>query len=179
MWDQALVFLEALAAQTGAADFWWGNALMIAVGGMMIYLALAKKYEPFLLIGIGFACIVSNVPGSDLIMPGGLFNYAYQGVALLIIPPLIFLGVGAVPLRDLIARLQATYCRTLGVEYLHIPDRAQRQWFQERMEPSLNTPELTDDDRRRIYDQLVKLRHGMAKKLGDRVNFLCRKRDDR
>jgi len=95
MWDQALVFLEALAAQTGAADFWWGNALMIAVGGTMIYLALAKKYEPFLLIGIGFACIVSNVPGSDLIMPGGLFNYAYQGVALLIIPPLIFLGVGA------------------------------------------------------------------------------------
>jgi 2-oxoglutarate dehydrogenase E1 component len=66
-----------------------------------------------------------------------------------------FRGVGAVPLRDLIARLEATYCRTLGVEYLHIPDREQRQWFQERMEPSLNTPELTDDDRRRIYDQLV------------------------
>jgi oxaloacetate decarboxylase beta subunit len=48
-----------------------------------------------LLIGIGFACVVSNVPGSDLILPGGLFNYAYEGVALLIIPPLIFLGVGA------------------------------------------------------------------------------------
>ncbi len=48
-----------------------------------------------------------------------------------------FRGIGAVSLRDLIARLQATYCRTLGVEYLHIPDREQRQWLQERMEPSL------------------------------------------
>jgi carboxybiotin decarboxylase len=95
MWDQTLTFLEALLAQTGAAKFWWGNAVMIAIGCVMIYLALAKKYEPFLLIGIGFACVVSNVPGSDLILPGGLFNYAYQGVALLIIPPLIFLGVGA------------------------------------------------------------------------------------
>jgi sodium ion-translocating decarboxylase beta subunit len=95
MWDQAFIFLQALADQTGIAKFWWGNAVMIAVGCTMIYLALAKKYEPFLLIGIGFACVVSNVPGSDLILPGGLFNYAYQGVALLIIPPLIFLGVGA------------------------------------------------------------------------------------
>jgi oxaloacetate decarboxylase beta subunit len=95
MWDQTLIFLEALLAQTGAAKFWWGNAVMIAIGCVMIYLALARKYEPFLLIGIGFACVVSNVPGSDLILPGGLFNYAYQGVALLIIPPLIFLGVGA------------------------------------------------------------------------------------
>jgi sodium ion-translocating decarboxylase beta subunit len=95
MWDQTLTFLEALLAQTGAAKFWWGNAVMMAIGCVMIYLALAKKYEPFLLIGIGFACVVSNVPGSDLILPGGLFNYAYQGVALLIIPPLIFLGVGA------------------------------------------------------------------------------------
>lgn len=95
MWDQIVIFLQALLDQTGAAKFWWGNLLMIVIGCTMIYLALAKKYEPFLLIGIGFACVVSNVPGSDLILPGGLFNYAYQGVALLIIPPLIFLGVGA------------------------------------------------------------------------------------
>ena len=81
--------------QTGAAHFWWGNLVMIAIGATMVYLAIAKHYEPFLLVGIGFACIVANVPGSDLILPGGLFYYAYQGVALLIIPPLIFLGVGA------------------------------------------------------------------------------------
>jgi carboxybiotin decarboxylase len=93
--DQMLFFLRAMLDQTGAAHFWWGNIVMIAIGATMIYLAIAKHYEPFLLVGIGFACIVANVPGSDLILPGGLFYYAYQGVALLIIPPLIFLGVGA------------------------------------------------------------------------------------
>ncbi len=81
--------------QTGLAHFWWGNAVMIAVGCTMIYLAVAKGYEPLLLVGIGFACVISNVPGSDLTQPGGLFHYAYQGVQLLIVPPLIFFGVGA------------------------------------------------------------------------------------
>lgn len=90
MFDQILVFLHALLDQTGLMTLWWGNLVMIAVGVIMIYLALAKHYEPFLLIGIGFACIVSNVPGSDLIKEGGLFYFAYQGVALLIVPPLIF-----------------------------------------------------------------------------------------
>jgi len=42
---------------------------------------------PFLLIGIGFACLVVNIPGSDLALEGGLFNYAYKGVSLLIVPP--------------------------------------------------------------------------------------------
>ncbi|MCR6631695.1 MAG: sodium ion-translocating decarboxylase subunit beta [Magnetospirillum sp.] len=95
MFDQLSTFLLALAGQTGLAHFWWGNVVMIAIGITMIYLAVAKGYEPLLLVGIGFACVIANVPGSDLILPGGLFNYAYQGVALLIIPPLIFFGVGA------------------------------------------------------------------------------------
>lgn len=83
-------------SQTGIAHFWWGNLVMIAIGATMVFLAIVKKYEPFLLLGIGFACIVVNVPGSDLVLPGGLFHYAYQGVSLLIVPPLIFLGVGAI-----------------------------------------------------------------------------------
>lgn len=95
MYEQVMSFLVVLAQQTGLAQLWWGNIVMIAVGAVLIYLAISKKYEPFLLIGIGFACIVSNVPGSDLTQPGGLFNIAYQGVAQLIVPPLIFLGVGA------------------------------------------------------------------------------------
>lgn len=95
MIEQTFSFVQALMQQTGLAQLWWGNVLMIAVGIAMIYLAIAKRYEPFLLLGIGFSCIVANVPGSDLILPGGLFNYAYKGVSLLIIPPLIFLGVGA------------------------------------------------------------------------------------
>ena len=95
MIDQVLSFLRALADQTGLAHIWWGNLVMIAIGCIMIYLAIVKRYEPLLLVGIGFACIISNVPGSDLTQPGGLFHYAYQGVQLLIVPPLIFFGVGA------------------------------------------------------------------------------------
>jgi len=95
MFDQMMSFLAALGAQTGLAHFWWGNVVMIAIGIGMILLAIIKKYEPLLLVGIGFSCIISNVPGSDLILPGGLFHYAYQGVELLILPPLIFFGVGA------------------------------------------------------------------------------------
>ena len=95
MLEQTTSLLIALMEQTGLAQLWWGNVLMIAVGAVLVYLAIAKKYEPFLLLGIGFACIVANVPGSDLTQPGGLFYYAYRGVELVIIPPLIFLGVGA------------------------------------------------------------------------------------
>jgi oxaloacetate decarboxylase beta subunit len=95
LFEQFLAFLGALMAQTGLAHFWWGNAVMIAIGCAMIYLAIAKGYEPLLLVGIGFSCIISNVPGSDLTQPGGLFHYAYQGVQLLVVPPLIFFGVGA------------------------------------------------------------------------------------
>jgi sodium ion-translocating decarboxylase beta subunit len=93
--DEMLHFFGQMAAQTGLAQFWWGNVLMIAVGVAMILLAIIKKYEPLLLVGIGFSCIISNVPGSDLVLPGGLFHYAYEGVQLLILPPLIFFGVGA------------------------------------------------------------------------------------
>ena len=95
MLDQITPFLKALGEQTGIAQLWWGNVLMIAIGMTMILLAITKKYEPLLLVGIGFSCIVSNIPNSTLILPGGLFYYAYQGVALLILPPLIFFGVGA------------------------------------------------------------------------------------
>ena len=95
MLEQFSGLLDALVEQTGLRDMTAGNVVMIAVGATLVYLALAKKYEPFLLLGIGFACIVSNVPGSDLTRPGGLFYFAYQGVALVIVPPLIFLGIGA------------------------------------------------------------------------------------
>jgi oxaloacetate decarboxylase beta subunit len=68
---------------------------MILIGAVMLYLGIGKKYEPFLLVGIGLACIVTNIPGSGLAESGGLFYYAYKGVELLILPPLIFLGIGA------------------------------------------------------------------------------------
>ena len=95
MQEQISSLLWSLAEQTGLAQLWWGNVVMILVGAVLIYLALTKKYEPFLLLGIGFSCIVAIVPGSDLTQPGGLFYYAYRGVEMVILPPLIFLGVGA------------------------------------------------------------------------------------
>ena len=95
MFDEFMVLMYDLFAQTGLSQLWWGNIVMIVVGAILLYLGIFKKYEPFLLVGIGMACIVANVPGSDLVKPGGLFHYAYQGVQSLIVPPLIFLGVGA------------------------------------------------------------------------------------
>ena len=109
MFDQVLSFSQALLAQTGVINITWQNMVMIALGAVMIYLAITKHYEPLLLIGIGFSCIVANVPGPPddvpggqamsallyVVKEGGLFHYAYEGVAKLIIPPLIFLGVGA------------------------------------------------------------------------------------
>jgi sodium ion-translocating decarboxylase beta subunit len=102
---QFLGLLAALVDQTGLMSISIGNIIMMIVGAVLIYLALAKKYEPFLLIGIGFSCIVANVPGSDLNAPGGLFHYAYMGLEKVIIPPLIFLGIGAmVDFAPMIAR---------------------------------------------------------------------------
>jgi 2-oxoglutarate dehydrogenase E1 component len=66
-----------------------------------------------------------------------------------------FLGCPTAPLRDLVARLRETYCGTLGVEFIHIQDKEQRQWLQERMEPGFNHPALTREDRLAILDHLT------------------------
>ena len=95
MYEQFMGLMYDLLVQTGLMQIWWGNVLMIMVGAGLLYLGIVKKYESFLLVGIGMACIVANVPGSDLTQPGGLFHYAYAGVQSLIVPPLIFLGIGA------------------------------------------------------------------------------------
>jgi 2-oxoglutarate dehydrogenase E1 component len=53
-----------------------------------------------------------------------------------------FTGLPRATLRQLLAALRETYCRTIGVEYMHIQDRAIRYWLQERMEPRRNHPDL-------------------------------------
>ncbi|HSW51013.1 MAG TPA: 2-oxoglutarate dehydrogenase E1 component, partial [Bryobacteraceae bacterium] len=58
-------------------------------------------------------------------------------------------------LRDLIDKLRATYCRTIGVEYMYVSDKNQREWLAQRMEPICNTPQLTEEERRDIMYQLV------------------------
>jgi len=58
-------------------------------------------------------------------------------------------------LRELVALLRATYCRTIAVEFMYISDKAQRDWLKERMEPTLNEPSLSAVDRQHIYAKLV------------------------
>jgi 2-oxoglutarate dehydrogenase E1 component len=66
-----------------------------------------------------------------------------------------FKGAPRLSLRELVACLQATYCRTLGVECLQIQQRDQRQWLQDRMEPGCNSPGLSAEQRQEVLQQLV------------------------
>lgn len=66
-----------------------------------------------------------------------------------------FKGCQKATLGVLVERLRATYCGTLGVEYMFIEDKEQRSWLQERMEPRHNRPELTDEDRKFILTKLI------------------------
>jgi oxaloacetate decarboxylase beta subunit len=75
-----------------------GRLLMMGVGGLLIYLAVAKEYEPVLLLPIGFACILANIPltGMGIGEPQGLFDILYNsGIVNELFPLLIFIGVGA------------------------------------------------------------------------------------
>ncbi len=87
---------------------WWRPLVMLAVGGLLIYLAIAKEYEPLLLIPIGFAAILVNLPLTglfhgkvpllDQLLGGadpGLLDYVFVGLSSGVFPPLIFLGLGA------------------------------------------------------------------------------------
>ena len=81
---------------TGLANFEWGQVLMILVGFVLIYLAIAKGFEPLLLLPIGFGAILTNIPLADMSGPEGLLGMIYHGgIETGIFPLLIFLGVGA------------------------------------------------------------------------------------
>ena len=60
------------------------------------------------------------------------------------------------PLRDIVSALKATYCRSIGVEYMHLQDPAERRWLQERMEPERNAPRLDQTTRVRMLDMLCR-----------------------
>ena len=85
---------------TAFANLTVGHLIMIAIGLVFIYLAIAKEFEPMLLIPIGFGILVGNVafaPGFKIGVyeSGSVLNYLYFGVLQGIYPPLIFLGIGA------------------------------------------------------------------------------------
>lgn len=87
--------LLSLLKNTGFVGVDFGQLLMIAIALTLLYLAIKKRYEPLLLIPIGFGMLLANIPFTGLMDEGGLLYYLYQGVKLGIYPPLIFLGVGA------------------------------------------------------------------------------------
>jgi len=90
--DQLLTLWQS----AGVPNMTWGQALMTGVGGLLIYLAVARRFEPLLLIPIGFGAVLSNAPLAGIGGPDGLIGLIYQiGVASGAFPLLIFLGVGA------------------------------------------------------------------------------------
>ena len=94
--------LNYLWSYTGFANVELGNVLMTIVGCIFIYLAVAKHFEPMLLIPIGFGILVGNIPSPleaglriGIYEEGSVLNILYSGVKQGWYPPLIFLGIGA------------------------------------------------------------------------------------
>jgi len=81
----------------GLLTITWQQIVMVCAGGLLMYLAIAKKYEPTLLLPIGFGCMLGNLPVSEYMMgPDGLFGVLKRaGIDTELFPLLIFLGVGA------------------------------------------------------------------------------------
>lgn len=103
----------------GIVNMDWRQLVMILIACILLYLAIAKGFEPLLLVPIAFGMLLSNLPLSGVMSgpistiepvgvangvieagihtktPGGLLHYLFQGDELGIFPPLIFLGVGA------------------------------------------------------------------------------------
>ncbi|MBR3091274.1 MAG: sodium ion-translocating decarboxylase subunit beta [Bacteroidetes bacterium] len=93
--------LSQIISSMGFSSLQWQQIVMMLVSVLLLYLAIAKGFEPLLLIPIGFGCFLANLPNSGLLSPatsetiGGLFYYISYGLKLELFPPLIFLGIGA------------------------------------------------------------------------------------
>jgi oxaloacetate decarboxylase beta subunit len=96
-----------LIVKSGFANLAWGNIGMFIVAAILIYLAIAKEYEPLLLIPIGFGTILANLPFGEMGSYGnGIMNLIYrQGIKTELLPPIIFMGVGVLTdFRPLLGR---------------------------------------------------------------------------
>ena len=88
--------LLKLWQDTGLANFELGQLFMMAVGMLLLYLAIVKGYEPLLLLPIGFGAILANIPMAGFTDEGGILWYIYHvGIETGVFPLLIFMGVGA------------------------------------------------------------------------------------
>ena len=92
--------LVQFLSNTGYALADYRQLIMLAVGCIFVYLAIAKQYEPLLLLPIGFGVLVGNVPffkgfGLGIYEPNSVLHYLYFGVTTGIYPSIVFLGLGA------------------------------------------------------------------------------------
>ena len=79
----------------GIPNFYWGSLVMIAVGIVLVYLAIAKEYEPVLLLPIGFGCILANLGMAATAEGENFLSVLYRaGIQTELFPLLIFVGVG-------------------------------------------------------------------------------------
>ena len=104
--DTIFESLRQFWAFTGFANATWQHLAMIGIGLLFIFLGIKKKWEPLLLVPIGFGMVIGNIPlffdpatGEGLRIgvyeEGSVLNILYQGVRQGWYPPLIFLGIGA------------------------------------------------------------------------------------
>jgi len=89
-----LLALERLLI--GFSGLTWQRLVMMGVGGILIWLAIKREYEPLLLLPIGLGCILANIPGTGLLEEGGLLRVLYDaGIENELFPSLVFIGIGA------------------------------------------------------------------------------------
>jgi oxaloacetate decarboxylase beta subunit len=99
--------LTKLLLDSGFANLSFGNWIMFVVSGTLVYLAIKKKYEPLLLIPIGFGIVLANFPLAEMGSYGkGIIGLIYEGgIKTELLPPIIFLGVGVLTdFRPLLSR---------------------------------------------------------------------------
>ncbi len=88
--------LNILWGNTGLQQMVWGQGLMLLVGMLLLYLAIVKKFEPLLLLPIGFGAILANIPGAGIAEGNGILHLFYViGIESGAFPLIIFMGVGA------------------------------------------------------------------------------------
>src|SRR5690606_22794605 len=88
--------LQTLWESTALANFQLGQVIMMLMGGLLLYLAIVRKFEPLLLLPIGFGAVLTNIPLAGFSEAGGLLHYIYLvGIETGVFPLLIFMGVGA------------------------------------------------------------------------------------
>ena len=88
--------LDQLWNGSGLAQMTFGQFTMMLISLLLLYLAIAKKFEPLLLVTIGFGGLLSNIPGAEIATGNGLLHLIYEvGIETGAFPLIIFMGVGA------------------------------------------------------------------------------------